>query len=371
MLFNQSKQRLKTLFFEFDKWVDSKISELLKGHRPRCNRIKRARYLGLCQAANELYFCHNPVTGEWTEIKEEAVPLINFLSTWKTYDEIKRAFKKTFEPPKLNSIVDKLIEKKMLITESDSGADNFKEDLIIVGFGDIGNNLGSVSLEAYTVIKNCEKIFCVTDIPHEKVLRNINNNVINLLSYFKNEERGGRNGYLRVAERFVEAASKGRNTIYAARGNPCAGESIPFLISELAKQRNLSVRFISGQSSLDQLFIDAGLDPFQQGLAVVGPQHLEKVIHSGLPMFIVMIGYTKYGAVGHDLEDFDELLREELLDIKNKLLQEFPPNYKVYLLNPGGVVSFLLAEIEKFSKFWQKRVSTLYVPGRDQNNTIS
>jgi len=225
---------------------------------------------------NDKYLFFNLVTRTEYIAEKDILFLIEFLSRWKTYNQIEEEFGKTIGLQKLRNIIDKLTERKILITESDFYGDAFKENLIIVGLGK-GYIFNPLSIEAYTIIKNCDKIICIHNEDFcNNVLRKINNNVVSLNSYFLDEELHGRNGYLKVAERFVETALKEKNIVYVADGNPFIGEAIPHLICNLARQRNLSVKVIAGQSSLDQMCIDSNLDPFAEGLVVVRPQHLKK-----------------------------------------------------------------------------------------------
>jgi len=338
------------------------------------DRIKRARYLTKVPLINDLYLYSNVVTQTEYVVAKGVVTLIEFLETWKTYGQIEEFIKKYFgettELQEFQNTIDKLIEKKILITESNPEGDLFKEDLIIVGLGN-DNLFRSISLEAYTVLKNCSRIVCMTSEDFcRNVLSKINRQVLNLGLLFNSIEKQRligkklpkKSGYSEVAEKFIETALREKNAVFIANGNPFIGEAIPHLIYDIAKQKGLSVKVISGQSSIDQMCIGFDVDPFMEGLAVVNPSNLDKVISSNTPIFIVIIGYSKYGAIGHLSENFDEFLKEELLEIKKKLLEKYPKDHKIYLLNPNGTYSFPLEKLEEFSKFWQKRVSTLYVP---------
>lgn len=319
-------------------------------------KIKSAKYLAILPAGNDNYCCLNIVTNNYVLINEKTLSLIQYLSSWKSYSQAKERFKLDFDVHEFSHSINNLIIKNILISESNINADRFKEDIIIVGLG-AEFSFNCLSLEAYTTLRNCSKVVYVCD---NSVLNKINSNLVNL-NYLLTSKKVLFNGFLSVAQKFIEIASKEKDVVYATEGNPFVGEAIPTLICEIAKEKKLSVKVISGQSSLDLFFINSHIDPFNN-LVITSPSHLEKALLSDMPIVLVLVGYQKYGGIAHLRENFNSLLKEELLDIKTMLLKKFPPSHKIYMLNLNGSKSLPLKKIEDFSITWQARKSTLYIP---------
>jgi uncharacterized protein YabN with tetrapyrrole methylase and pyrophosphatase domain len=149
------------------------------------------------------------------------------------------------------------------------------------------------------------------------------------------------------------------NSVYLTEGNPFVGEAIPRKIIEIAKENNVPYRIFFNSSSLEEMFIKTNLNPFEDGLVITKPADLENALKSNLPIFIVLIGYSLNI---QEIPSFNKFLIKELLCIKKTLLNKFPKDYQIYLLNPNGIFVKELEDIEDFSKHWIRRQSSIYIP---------
>ncbi|MGZ5384816.1 MAG: MazG nucleotide pyrophosphohydrolase domain-containing protein, partial [Acidimicrobiia bacterium] len=94
--------------------------------------------------------------------------------------------------------------------------------------------------------------------------------------------------YQRLAERVVEAASHAP-VVFAVPGSPFVGERTPGLIRELAKRAGISVEVVGGESFLDLVLSEVGVDPIGDGLVVLNGHHLPDPILLQLPTIITQV----------------------------------------------------------------------------------
>lgn len=99
-------------------------------------RVKRAKFLSILPLVNGMYQCINLVTNDKYTLTKKEHFLVDFLSTPKTLKQIEIKFKNIFSKSTLKKTINNLLEKNILISQKNSFADSFKENLIIVGFGD-------------------------------------------------------------------------------------------------------------------------------------------------------------------------------------------------------------------------------------------
>lgn len=94
--------------------------------------------------------------------------------------------------------------------------------------------------------------------------------------------------YQRLAERVVEAASHAP-VVFAVPGSPFVGERTPGLIRELAKRAGVAVEVVGGESFLDLVLSEVGVDPIGDGLVVLNGHHLPDPILLQLPTIITQV----------------------------------------------------------------------------------
>lgn len=321
-------------------------------------KIKTARYLIILPTNQNKYYCKNIVSGKECIINEEKFKIIEYLRIGRTYDNIKEKFK-LIKQNVLKNILNELIKNDILISKENSEMDSFKEKFIIVGKGiDEPNDL---SLEAYTIIKNCSTVVSYFGDDHTgNFLRNINPNIISLEDFFnKNIEKS--NIHYLMAKIYIDIASKNKNVIFVLEGNPGVGEDIELKILSIAKEMKLTVKIVPGQSSLDSIFTKVNLNSLENGLTISEPWNLKKALHSDFPILITLIGYSR-GTKTNNYVNFNQILKKEIAEIKKILLKKFSPDHTVYLLNPKGTFRLQLEKIEEFTKNWVRRKSTVYIP---------
>jgi tetrapyrrole methylase family protein/MazG family protein len=94
--------------------------------------------------------------------------------------------------------------------------------------------------------------------------------------------------YQRLAERVVRAASDG-HVVLAVPGSPLVGERTPGLVRELAAEGSIPVETWSGESFLDLVLAEVGLDPIQDGLAILDGHNLPDPLVLSMPTVITQV----------------------------------------------------------------------------------
>ena len=94
--------------------------------------------------------------------------------------------------------------------------------------------------------------------------------------------------YQRLAERVVEAGTKAP-IVFAVPGSPLVGERTPGMIRELAISAGVEVEVIGGESFLDLVLSEVGVDPIGDGLVVLNGHHLPDPLLLHLPTIITQV----------------------------------------------------------------------------------
>lgn len=94
--------------------------------------------------------------------------------------------------------------------------------------------------------------------------------------------------YRRLADRVVEAASEAW-VIFAVPGSPYVGERTPALIRQSAARAGVPVEVMGGESFLDLVLSEVGVDPIGDGLAVLNGHHLPEPLLLHLPTVITQV----------------------------------------------------------------------------------
>ena len=94
--------------------------------------------------------------------------------------------------------------------------------------------------------------------------------------------------YRRLAERVVSSAAAG-HVVFAVPGSPQVGERTPGLVLELAEQAGIPVEIQGGESFLDVVLAEVGLDPIRDGLAVLDARDLPDPLLVHLPTVITQV----------------------------------------------------------------------------------
>lgn len=94
--------------------------------------------------------------------------------------------------------------------------------------------------------------------------------------------------YRRLAERVVRSAADG-HVVFAVPGSPLVGERTPGLVRRLAGDVGIAVETRGGESFLDLVLAEVGLDPIQDGLVVLDARDLPDPLLLHLPTVITQV----------------------------------------------------------------------------------
>jgi len=336
--------------------------------------IKKARYLAILPA-NKNYWCFNIVSSTGMILDKDLINVLQCCKKFISKTRVKNLIKKycKYSEFKSSYIINELIKNNVFISNTNMRYDNFKENLIVVGFS--YNPLNAISVEAYTILVNCDYIvsICPTEF-NKNILKRFNKNIIDLSEYFVNELKRGKNAHLKIAKEYVKMVVFKKNTIFITHSNPVLGEDITHYIYQIAKNNNIPVRIISGQSSLEFIFKELKFDAFNRNLTIIKSDLflLKEAIKNDFPILIVLVGYSIYGS-NYRFLNKNSYLRgvvKELKSIKKVLLKKFPPSYLIYVITEFGIYQFNLSEIEKTCKIFIPGCTSIFVPTVHTSNPL-
>ncbi len=94
--------------------------------------------------------------------------------------------------------------------------------------------------------------------------------------------------YERLAERIVRAA-EGQHVVFAVPGSPNMGERTPGLVRNRAARSGIPVEVLSGESFLDLVLSEVGIDPIRDGLVVLDGHDLPDPLLLQMPTVITQV----------------------------------------------------------------------------------
>ncbi|GHO86839.1 nucleoside triphosphate pyrophosphohydrolase [Dictyobacter formicarum] len=162
--------------------------------------------------------------------------------------------------------------------------------------------------------------------------------------------------YQQIATEVCDLAAK-QPVIYTVPGHPLVGETSVQLVLELARQRGLSTRIVSGLSFIEPVCNLLALDPFEVGAQIVDAtnlafSHRDEVAGKIIPTIPLMI-----------VQVYNRRLASE---VKLALGECYPDEWPVKLVRAAGVgedeavIEMPLYELDRNN--FANHLSTLYVP---------
>lgn len=220
-------------------------------------------------------------------------------------------------------------------------------DITIAGLGP--GNPGALSLEVWeTLQQTSRRIFLRTE-KHPVVPWLRQKGII-----FETFDRFYENGlnfeevYRRIASEVLERACEGP-VLYAVPGHPLVAEESVNLIMEGARKKGLSFNILAGESFLDALLSALKLDPFP-GLKILNGLSLDKQKPDPGAANVVIQVYNRLTAC----------------DVKLRLMEHYPDDYRVTVVRAAGVPG--QERVEKVPLFkldrldWIDHLSSIYIP---------
>ncbi|WP_044641827.1 bifunctional methyltransferase/pyrophosphohydrolase YabN [Risungbinella massiliensis] len=220
-----------------------------------------------------------------------------------------------------------------------------KIDVIGLGFGD----LSSITLGAYRKITSAKKIFLrtadhpiVEEFLAEGVLFQSFDEVYEAKDQFSEV-------YETIAERLIQEALSGELIVYAVPGHPMVAEKTVQLLLEHGPKRGIEIRIEGSPSFLDVAFSKLGIDPID-GFALL----------DGADLSVDQLHPNQHLLIG---QVYDRFIAS---DIKLSLMEVYPDDYEIYLLDALGVegkeqiVRIPLWELDRQTIF--SNLTALYIP---------
>jgi uncharacterized protein YabN with tetrapyrrole methylase and pyrophosphatase domain len=172
--------------------------------------------------------------------------------------------------------------------------------------------------------------------------------------------------YHHMAARVIEAALDHSPVTFAMHGHPVVFSYTPFLIADMAKLLDLSIKVLPGISSLACLFAELMLDPGVSGIVMYEATDMllrRRTLQPDVPTLIWQVGNLETR-----LHTTRPSSPERLNRFTGYLLTAYPPDHPVtavhvspHALIPSTVFTFPLASIGEHARALHAGV-TLYLP---------
>ncbi|MDX2344622.1 MAG: SAM-dependent methyltransferase, partial [Acidimicrobiia bacterium] len=143
--------------------------------------------------------------------------------------------------------------------------------LVIVGLGPAG--LERLSAHSLALLEDPDRTVIVRTSQHPAAVElSVRRQVIACDDLY-DSGAGFDEVYRSIADRVLESAA-GTPTVYAVPGSAVVGERAVAVIREDAKEQGLSVELIPGESFLDLVYAEAGIDPIVRTVKIVDGRDL-------------------------------------------------------------------------------------------------
>jgi len=200
--------------------------------------------------------------------------------------------------------------------------------ITIIGLGP--GEFHHLTLQAFNLLKNKDKLFLRTKV--HPLVKDFPKYSITYESCdaFYEESESFDQVYKKIADFIISKAKKHGDIQYAVPGDPLALENTVDLIVEVAKKNNIEVEIIPSVGALEAVYALLNIHP-TKGLIVLDALDLPTTNYwAGNPTLITQV--------------YNKLVVSEL---KLKLLEIYPPSYKVKIIKAAGVID--LEEIKEVS----------------------
>ncbi|GCE26074.1 hypothetical protein KDA_15580 [Dictyobacter alpinus] len=232
--------------------------------------------------------------------------------------------------------------------------------ITVVGLGP--GSMQDVTLEAYRILAQAaanEQMVYFRTIIHptvEPLKQDLPKLRIESFDRLYDESDDWSSLYQQIATEVCNLASQ-QPIIYVVPGHPLVGETSVQLVLELARQRGLSTRIVSGLSFIEPVCNLLALDPFEVGAQIIDATnlaitHIDEVAGKIIPTIPLMI-----------VQVYNRRLASE---VKLALGECYPDEWPVKLVRAAGVgedeavIEMPLYELDRNN--FANHLSTLYVP---------
>lgn len=246
-------------------------------------------------------------------------------------------------------------------------------DVYVLGTGMVGYR--QLTQEAEQILEQVERVYILHPLPEvNEFIGDLCRSVTNLTEEYEQGSDRSRS-YERMARRVVDGAVHAEEPIaFVLYGHPTVGVTPTRLIQEMADERGLRVEIAPGISSLDCLYTDLNLDPFNRGLQLFEATDLlvyDIDLDPATPALVVQVGLTETR-----LYDDRDSTQERFVPLKEHLLQFYPSDHEVSLVrtatHPLATSERISVPIEEFETIAEDvdNTHTLFIPPA-RNRTVS
>jgi len=166
--------------------------------------------------------------------------------------------------------------------------------------------------------------------------------------------------YQEIARRVIELGMRPEGVVYAVPGHPLVGETSVQRILELAPQRQVSVKLVSGVSFLEPALEALGLDAMD-GLQIADGTSLGQQYHPWLNPDVPALIAQVYN-------------RTVAADVKLTLMNLYHDDHPVVLIHAAGTPHQYQRRIRLFELDWQTdldHLTSIFVPATDQRTSVA
>ncbi len=242
-----------------------------------------------------------------------------------------------------------------------------KGSLTIVGTGLVVN--GHTTRETLSYLRRSDKLFHLVADPATRAWLSTLNPTAEALEHFYGVGKSRDATYSEIADRILEQVARGLDVCAAFYGHPGVACTPSQLALQRARKAGWPVRILPAVSSLDCLYADLGLDPFEHGCQLFTATDFllqERVFDPTSTLVLIQLG-----SIGVETFEKGRLWsREGLRLLTERLLGHYPAEHPLLVyeaaLYPGCAPVERRIELSKFPGAEVSHRSTLVVRPLEQ-----
>lgn len=222
----------------------------------------------------------------------------------------------------------------------------------IVGLGPGSSE--NLTLEALEILENAEALYLRTESHPTVDFLKAKGITFQSFDYIYDSKEDFSQVYSEIANTLVTKALEGERVTYAVPGHPLMGETSVHMVIKAAKEENIPVKIIKGDSFLTSLLPLIMIEPFE-GISIIDGSDIDiKKVNPNIGTIIVQIYNTRIAS-----------------NVKLALTELYPDEHRVLLVKAAGVAGeeymewLHLYEIDRAD--WLEHLTSLYVPPLDEN----
>ncbi len=228
--------------------------------------------------------------------------------------------------------------------------------ITIVGLGP--GTIEQLTLEAWRVLENADEVYLRTNrhpmigaLPSNPTYHSFDDLYENALDFDSL--------YQTIAARIIELGQRADGVIYAVPGHPMVGEQTTHLITQVATEKNLTIKIVDGLSFIEPTLTHLGIDGMA-GLQILDAIDIAQMYHPPInPDFPTLVAQVYNQQIASD--------------VKLTLMNQYPDKYGVVLLHGAGTAEVTIEHLSLYQIDRSPHIAhltTLYIPAMQKPSSF-